>query len=348
MNPSWSGSTDERQVQSAAATGRVTASSEFLSLIAQASRFARVKLADVFAGAGITHGTLEQPGERVPIEQARTAWQTLEQLADEPLLGLKLSAQLEPGALDLLDYLVQSAGTLREACLAFCRYAPLMTDAGSIWLAEDREYARLHHHAEGALPNVSELIVGGIVQRARSICGPSLAIRGIGFMHAARAPVAEYTELLGVTPTFEQPCDTVSFDRSALDAPTLKADPRLSEILRKQADLRVERLSSAAQDELQGVRATTLELVLSGHVGIARLAERLGTTPRTLQRRFANHGLTHRELVDSVRAELVEHALRRRAQSWAELSRALGYASGSSLRRAHKRWSKTQPRRGNG
>jgi AraC-like DNA-binding protein len=319
---------------------QATGSTEFFALIERASRFAGVSLAEVFAKAELTLELLENPGTRVPIHRVRNAWRALEALAKEPLLGLKLSAHLEPGAFDILDYLVQSAGTLREASELFVKYLPLLADAGRVWLAESGENAFLCHQADGGLPGVSELVMGGIVARARLICGPSLLVRSVGFAHAARATPAEYVSILGTSTLFNQICDTVRFDRAALDAPTLNADPQLAKILRRQAELAVSRLAASPKDTEEELRELTLELVLSGHASLERMAERLGTTSRTLQRRLAELGLTHRRLVESVRTDLVENALMRGDQKWGELARTLGYSTPGSLRRARERWQK--------
>ena len=315
-----------------------SASTEFLALLVHACRSSGLSPTHVLAQADLSADVLSNPSQRVPIHKVRDAWTALEQLSGQPTLGLALAAKLEPGAFDLLDYLVQSATTLREACELFCRFLPLLANAGSAWLTESGDRATLCHHADGAIPIISQLIVGGIVCRARSIVGPSLPLRSVGFAQSARGPEAEYARLLGVPVSFDQICDTVVFDRGALDLPTKRADPTLARILRRQADEAIRRVKAAGQTGDAALREVAVELVLSGHASLDRMAERLGTTSRTLQRRLAEAGLTHRSLIDSVRAELVDDALAQGSGNLSALARSLGYSTSCSLRRARERW----------
>jgi AraC-like DNA-binding protein len=322
---------------------QATASAEFFSLLSRACRLAELPVAEVLTRARVSHESLDtsQP-LRLPIEQVRRAFMTLDELAKEPLLGLSLASRLEPGGFDLLDYLVQHASTLGEACESFCRFMPLLANAGRVWLAESGDQALLCHHAEGAVPLISQLLVGGIVSRARAITGGRVRVRAVGFMHAARAPLAAYTRLLGdVKIGFGQVCDHVTFERCDLSLSVSRNDARLAGILRRQAEEQVRRIAPHAQSEDDALREAAVEVVLSGHASLERLAERLSTSPRTLQRRLAEAGLSHRRLMDSVRADLVEGALSRGDGSLSSLARRLGYATPGSLRRARERWQKT-------
>ena len=311
-----------------------------MALIMRGARLANVPVELVLERAGIRLEELEPAtAARLPIDQMRRAFSALDELAQEPLLGLAMATRLEPGGFDLLDYLVQNAQTLRDACQRFCRYLPLLANAGRVWLSESGDRAVLCHHAQGALPFLSQLLIGGIVSRAVALTGSRLRPASVGFMHCARAPEQDYARLLGgATVSFGQPFDHVAFARSDLDLPISRSDARLSRILERQAEDVVARITPVPRASDDAVREAARELVLSGHASLERLAERLGTTPRTLQRRLAEAGLSHRSLMDSVRAELVESALARGHGNMSALARTLGYATAGSLKRARERW----------
>jgi AraC-like DNA-binding protein len=311
-----------------------------MALIARGSRLAEVPFEQVLERAGVSREQIEQLSQnRLPIERVRRAFVALDELSKAPLLGLTLAMRLEPGGFDLLDYLVQNAETLGEACQRFCRYLPLLADAGRVWLSESEGQVLLCHHAEGAHPLISQLLIGGIVSRARAITGSRVRIQAVGFMHGRRAPAHDYARLLGeVKVSFGQVCDHVMFPRSDLELTVSRSDARLSRILERQAEDVVSRIAAPMPNSQQGLRVAALELVLSGHASLDRLAERLGTTTRTLQRRLAEAGLSHRSLMDSVRAELVESAIARGERDLGSLARTLGYATAGSLRRARERW----------
>src|SRR5688572_8309774 len=125
-----------------------SASTEFFALLAHACRSCGLSPADVLARANLSVDLLSDSRRRVPIGKVRDAWTALEELSGQPTLGLALASKLEPGSFDLLDYLVQSATTLREACELFCRFLPLLANAGSAWLTESGDRATVCHHAD--------------------------------------------------------------------------------------------------------------------------------------------------------------------------------------------------------
>lgn len=68
------------------------------------------------------------------------------------------------------------------------------------------------------------------------------------------------------------------------------------------------------------------------------IAEHLGISVRTLGRRLADDGSSHRALVDKVRSRLAERYLAGGKLSIKEIAHRLGFADGSAFHRAYRRW----------
>lgn len=85
------------------------------------------------------------------------------------------------------------------------------------------------------------------------------------------------------------------------------------------------------------------ELAATGPLSIERLANRLGESPRTLQRRLMARGLTFRGLLHEVRHDLARTLLLMTDLSIAEIARRLGYRSPGSFTRAFTRWTGRSP-----
>ena len=66
-------------------------------------------------------------------------------------------------------------------------------------------------------------------------------------------------------------------------------------------------------------------------------------TPRTLQRRLRESGLSFSQLVDETRQQLVLHYLRDPALELAEIAFLVGFSEAGSLARAFRRWTGTSP-----
>ena len=88
------------------------------------------------------------------------------------------------------------------------------------------------------------------------------------------------------------------------------------------------------------------EIVRDLHGGEATrdsIAKRLNVSPRTMQRRLDEHGVTFADLLDEVRAELAKNKLIGSDLSLAEIGFLLGFSEQSSFTRAFKRWTGKTP-----
>ena len=81
----------------------------------------------------------------------------------------------------------------------------------------------------------------------------------------------------------------------------------------------------------------------SGSQRIDEIAEKLGTSGRTLQRRLADEGLTFAAIVDEVRLEAAKVALSDLGMSLAHVAYFVGFEEQSSFSRAFKRWTGSTP-----
>ncbi|MOA52784.1 HTH-type transcriptional regulator VirS [compost metagenome] len=73
------------------------------------------------------------------------------------------------------------------------------------------------------------------------------------------------------------------------------------------------------------------------------LAQTLQLSPRTLQRRLREAGLSFSQLLDETREQLVLHYLRDPALELAEIAFLVGFSEAGSLARAFRRWTGQSP-----
>ena len=77
---------------------------------------------------------------------------------------------------------------------------------------------------------------------------------------------------------------------------------------------------------------------------IELVAETMGTSVRTLQRRLRAMGLTYSEVVQRARRSAAQQLLRDRSAGIGEIARALGYSDPAHFTRAFHRWTGCTPR----
>ena len=73
------------------------------------------------------------------------------------------------------------------------------------------------------------------------------------------------------------------------------------------------------------------------------VAERLGMSARTLQRKLHASGTSHQELLDEMRRDLAVRYLREPGMAVCEVAYLLGFSESSAFHRAFKRWTGTTP-----
>lgn len=93
------------------------------------------------------------------------------------------------------------------------------------------------------------------------------------------------------------------------------------------------------------VRALAAELALTGPLTVGRIADRLGTSSRTLQRHLADQGVSLRAIVEQSRLEIARVLLCKTDLDVQEIAARTGYGTPSGFARAFSRWAGSPPRK---
>jgi AraC-like DNA-binding protein len=91
------------------------------------------------------------------------------------------------------------------------------------------------------------------------------------------------------------------------------------------------------------VRAVIAGLALSGAISLEETSERLGTSPRTLQRRLNERGTSFWSIVEKCRFEIAGALLRETDLKVQEIARRIGYSTPSAFARAFTKWAGASP-----
>lgn len=96
--------------------------------------------------------------------------------------------------------------------------------------------------------------------------------------------------------------------------------------------------------DLASVRETIIALMSTGYPTVRRTARSLRCSPRTLQRRLQEAGVTYGQLVDRVRMDTAQRLLSDPTLHLFEVAEALGFADPSSFSRFFRRMRGVAPR----
>ena len=271
-------------------------------------------------------------------------------LTGDAQLGLHLGEAVRPGYYGVLGYLIMSCATLADALHRQARYAALVGNLGQVDLADEPPRAGLEpqvaHSWQPLLPQqkrqLSEETLAGWVTFGHWISGLDIPPTEVRFQHSAPADIAEYQRIFRCPVLFDQADNALVFPKRLLATPLGQADAQVRLMLDAYAD----RLLGEIQQGHSVLDRARLELsrqLPEAGADLQQIAARLALSPRTLQRRLREAGLSFNQLVDETRQQLVLHYLRDPALELAEIAFLVGFSEPGSLARAFRRWTGQSP-----
>lgn len=300
---------------------------------------------EVLARAGLSEQALRDPDARFSAAEGLSLMNAAIAVSGDPDLGLHLSQHYEPGIFTVLDYLAHSSATLREAIERVCRYERLHQNGVRTTLRVQGARAILRQDTLVALPlprQVAESSLANLLTIGRKLTGKPLMPHEVWFRHAEPATTREHERIFGCTLHFEAEYDALIFDAAWLDLPLPHKNPALGETLERHARELLAKL--ARGDSLADqVRRELSALLPDGSQDIERVAKRLHTSARTLQRRLRDEGTTFAALLEELRIELSLRYLAEPSLGVEDVALMLGFSDSRAFRRAFKRWKGVSP-----
>ena len=269
----------------------------------------------------------------------------LQQQLGDPIMALRMGQMITPAHLGVLGYLILACANLGEALIRMDRYGRLVHDAHEMQIRQVDDQIELSWD----IPSVGldealfvELGSTGVVQFARNITGLNSPMTGVGFRHRAPTGLAAYVQFFGCPVQFEQKVTFLRFPLSYLSLPLRQPDAVLLDILEAQATQALNMLPKT-DVFLQDVRRAVMRLCRQGVPTLEQVAEQFHMTPRTMQRRLADHGTRFQPLVDEVRLQLADQYLQDDRLPLTDIAELLGYSDQSAFTRAYRRWTGVTP-----
>ena len=304
----------------------------------------------LLAHAQLSPEVLGQRDQRIAASAYLTLLGEGVRLSGDPNLGLHLGESVRPGYYGVLGYLIMSCATLADALHRQARYASLVGNLGQVVL--DDEPARLDgealvaHRWQPLLAQqqrqLSEETLAGWVSFGRWISGLDIAPTEVRFQHSAPADTSEHARIFRCPVLFDQPDNALVFPRRLLAAPLSQADAQVRGMLDAYADRLLAELNQG-HGVLDRARLELARQLPEQGPDLEAIAAALALSPRTLQRRLREGGLSFSQLVDETRQQLALHYLRDPALELAEIAFLVGFSEAGSLARAFRRWTGTSP-----
>ena len=305
----------------------------------------------ILSRAGLAAEDLADPERRVPLIRFLALLEICADELGDPHFGLRFGTQYDPRHAGVVGNVALASRTVREALQMIGRYLPTMVDSAVYRLDVEGGMATSYsYYIDPLMMTYQQKNDWGVAFACNVIRHglgePDWAPAEVLLPQLAAESAAARRERIGLLRAKVRggyAWAGIRFDAAVLERPMKTADATLERLMRHYGDLQLAGLETQG-DELARLRRSIAQLVVQGDSSVERLAQSLGCSVRTLQRRFTARGLNYSNLLGQVRKTLALNLLENPSLGIAQVAYCLGYSEVSTFNHAFRRWLGQSPR----
>ncbi|SEA21890.1 AraC family transcriptional regulator [Variovorax sp. YR216] len=284
--------------------------------------------------AGLPIATLADKDTLVSVDSVATLLEESARESGQEAFGLLLAETRRFSNLGVLAAVLREEPTLRAALESLARYQCMQNGGLRISMDDMGQFTmvflalRLHNH--GASRQGIEMAAGITLRTLRALTHDDFDPVGFCFHHGRPQNLEVHRRVLGAPIDFSHPFNAIVCRSRDLDKTIPAADPELGHALKRWLD---QQLAESKDEPLDRVRQVARMLIPSGTCSVERVAERLGTHRRTLNRQLAVVGESVSTVIEGVRGEMAQSYLTGGVRTCYEVGHLLGFASGAEFSR---------------
>ena len=280
----------------------------------------------------LSRSLLEDPDQRIPVESVVKLLELAAKASGDEHFGLRMAQGRQVADFGVVSLLISHQPTLRDALRATIEYRHLINDSLALQVEDAGSSVILREEVLSGQParQANELAIGVLMRLCAAVMGEDWRPASVNFTHPAPRDASLHRRFFGCPVVFDSEFNGLVCRASDLDAPNPAAAPALA----RYAQRFVDSLPHLGEPSLvQEVRKAIYLMLASGHASSAYVAQTLGLSVRTMQRRLDEAGVGFGDLVNEVRRELVQRYLENPRHSLVRVSQMLGYGSPSAFTR---------------
>lgn len=284
------------------------------------------------------------PEQRLPLDALLRLLADIERRSGDPHIGLRLGRALRPAAVGVPGYLAMAGPTLLDALPRVMEYQRLVADGVSLRVATAGDELRFHITYQDVPPSraLSDLLVAATRFFGAWLLGSEPPLAAVWFHYPQPSRATAHREVLGSLPRFAAGDDGFALARSWFSEPLRTAEASLVPVLEAQAGRLLARLGEDGFVN-RVADAIAAQLDAGQPAGMADVAARLETAPRSLQRHLRARSTTFNRVLQQVRLQLADRYLTDARLSLIEIAGRLGYQEQSSFCHAYRQWTGHAP-----
>ncbi|MGW6966404.1 AraC family transcriptional regulator ligand-binding domain-containing protein [Streptomyces zaomyceticus] len=293
---------------------------------------------------------LEDDLARISTPSLIRVWESLVLTEPRTTIGTLILEDAPIGTFGTWDYLITSGPCLRESLTQAVDLISTIGDpaAEKLLVEEDGRNFTIRHATGTWGPDVVQAVdifaLSLFLTRARAATDLHISPSRVTITHQAPPQVRQMARFFGTDQIhFDAPYNSISFREDDVRKPLPKSQPGMDRILAHHAKMLLASSHSVLEwhDHFRIVLTNAFQQETAT---LENVAACLSVSPRTLQRRLADHDTTWSAEVEAVRHERTMELLRTTDSPLTSIARHVGYSDARALRRAVLRWEGKTPR----
>ncbi len=320
----------------------------YVAVMVRAVREQGLDPTPLMARFGITPQLLRTPDVRISIPRFMRLGNAAVRLTGDAALGLEMGRLTRIVDLGVAGQMAETAPTPLTAIEQLIRFERLTSH-------NSRGHSVFVHDPEGPVAQfysirpynafnrfVVDAILAGWTQFLRDISGRWEVLREVHIEYGDQGLGERFESYFQCPVKFSASHNALVLARD-LDQDTCREhQPAVYAKLLRLCEAELHRINSKS-GPADRIKEAIAPLLNGQAPTAATVAASLGTTPWTLRRRLAPHGLTFQQLLDETRRELALDYVRDTPMSFAEIAWLLGFSGPPAFHRAFSRWYATSP-----
>jgi len=291
--------------------------------------------------ADINQELLQVPGEIISVSRYLSLYRLAVERSGDPDFGLYVGHIIFVSGINLHLYMTAVCRNLREYFNMIPSTIRLRGDTGRVLIRPEGEYIRLEWHPINDeigrwRPLVDEMLKSS-AEIVNAISALPVPVLGAEFSYPAPDDTRALKQAFGPNLKFGCEVSCLYFSRESVRYPLVELDVGL------RGDFwagprSVLREPEAADPFLIDVRAAIRRALPNGSPTVDELAQDIGISRRTLQRRLSALGASFKQILQEVREEQSQRYLDDPRLAITEIALLLGYSDQASFSNAFKSW----------
>ena len=306
-------------------------------------------LEQLVVGTGLNVEAFENPALRLSVEEELALFTRIAACNRNPLLAIEIGGQLDLTGYGVLGFAMAASNTLRDALQLSVEFAPLISWASHVTLANVRylgqDMTRLSVQPSPAndLTQVLEIEswFASFHKVISQLVGAPFDFDSVHFAHVCQADsIVPFRHAFKCPVYFEQAEHAIYFRREEMFRRLPHAQPEYAELTKDLC-----RQSIATLKGERGLVAAVKAYILKveGVPTLEQAAKQFNMSARTLRRQLAALDASWQALTDDFRFKEARHYLLNTQYTLETIAQLLGYSDARSFRTAFKRWANTKP-----